>query len=341
MDLQVEVHEDIARAPRRYSMVERANDDIDHRRVRTILPWFRAHWTTLDADAPLRPGDVVFMETIADRKGPDHIGVLGDRRGEDGELLVANSWTDGFRTSFMSLIGNVEITDRFRMPPDPEHRTPISASVRQLVLVVGEGWNDFHGHARRFERDADGAWRAVGEEFAIVLGHGGLAWGRGLHGDGAPSGFDGPRKREGDGRSPAGVFALGHAYGRADVHATALPYTSESATLRCVDDPESAHYNQVVDAAQVQEDWQSAEPMRRYYELAISVEHNQGDAREAGSCIFLHEWRDAESPVTGCTAMATNDLEQLATWLEPGAILVSLPDSLLDELAPSWGLPLK
>jgi uncharacterized protein YijF (DUF1287 family) len=340
IDLQVEVHEDIARAPRRYPMVERANSDIDHRRVRTILPWFRAHWTTLDASAPLRPGDVVFMETIADRKGPDHIGVIGHRRGEDGELLVANSWTDGFRTSFMSLLGRVEVTDRFRVPADPEHRGPIAASTRQLVLVVGDGWNDFHGRAWRFERDTvGGAWRVVGDAVPVVLGHGGMAWGRGLHGAGAPVESDGPHKREGDGRSPAGVFMLGRAFGRSDGHGTGLPYTSETSTLRCVDDPSSAHYNQIVDAAQVDEDWRSAEPMRRYYELAIAVEHNASDVPEAGSCIFLHAWRDAESPVTGCTAMPADELEQLAAWLEPGAVLVSLPRSLVDEFAEVWRLP--
>jgi uncharacterized protein YijF (DUF1287 family) len=340
VDLQLELHEDIARAPRRYPMVERANSDIDHRRVRTILPWFRAHWTTLGASDPARPGDVVFMETIADRKGPDHIGVLGHRRGEDKELLVANSWTDGFRTSFMSLLGRVEVTDRFRMPPDPEHGGPIAMTARQLVLVIGDGWDDFHGRAWKFERDAvGGAWRSVGDSFAVVLGHGGMAWGLGLHGDGPTAKLEGPRKREGDGRSPAGVFELGLAFGRSDALATALPYASETSTLRCVDDPGSAHYNQIVDAAQVDEDWRSAEPMRRYYELAITVEHNASDVPEAGSCIFLHAWRDAESPVTGCTAMAADELEQLAAWLEPGAVLVALPRELQSELASAWRLP--
>jgi uncharacterized protein YijF (DUF1287 family) len=340
VDLQLEVHEDIARTPKRYPMVERANPDIDHRRVRTILRWFRAHWTTLDAGDSPRPGDVVFMETIADRKGPDHIGVLGHRRGEDGELLVANSWTDGFRTSFMSLLGHVEVTDRFRMPPDPEHASPIAATTRQLVLVVGDGWNDFHGHAWRFERDVGGAWRPVGDAFAVVLGHDGMAWGRGLHGDGPPeANLDGPKKREGDGRSPAGVFLLGRAFGRSDAHTTALLYASESSTLRCVDDPSSSYYNQIVDTKQVDEDWHSAEPMRRYYELAITVEHNVSDVPEAGSCIFLHAWRDSETPVTGCTAMAADELEQLATWVEPGTVLVALPRGVHGELADAWGLP--
>ncbi|PRQ00591.1 DUF1287 domain-containing protein [Enhygromyxa salina] len=340
IDLQAELHEDIARAPHRYPMVERANDDIDHRRVRTLLPWFRAHWTALDATQPPRPGDVIFMETIASRKGPDHIGVVGDRRATDGQLLVANNWTDGYQTSFMELLGHVEVTDRFRVPPSPEHAGPIAAEVRQLLMVRGDDWDSFHGHAQRYQRDTvGGPWRAVGDAFPIVLGHAGMAWGRGLHGDGAPPGSRGPSKREGDGRSPAGVFTIGSAWGRSEASATKLQYTSESPTLRCVDDPASAHYNRIVDGATISSDWTSAEPMRRYYELAITVEHNSARVSSAGSCIFLHRWSDPDSPVTGCTAMAGDQLDQLAAWLEPGAVLVSLPTSAIDPLRRAWAIP--
>jgi uncharacterized protein YijF (DUF1287 family) len=340
IDLQAELHEDIARAPKRYPMVERANDDIDHRRVRTLLPWFRAHWTELDATLPPRPGDVVFMETIANREGPDHIGVVGDRLAADGQLLVANNWTDGYQTSFMELLGHIEVTDRFRVPPGPEHAGPIAANVRQLLLVRGDAWDSFRGQAQRYERDTiGGAWLAVGDPFPIVLGQAGMAWGRGLHGDGAPPGSRGPIKREGDKRSPAGVFRIGAAWGRSEAGATKLAYASESATLRCVDDPASAHYNEIVDAATTSEDWTSAEPMRRYYELAIVVEHNPARVSSAGSCIFLHRWRDHDSPVTGCTAMADDRLDELAAWLEPGAVIVSLPASTLDRVREEWSLP--
>ena len=342
VDLQVEVHEDIARAPRRYPMVARANDDIDHRRVRTILPWFRAHWTQLDAGQPSHPGDVVFMDTIERRAGPDHIGVLGERRGDSGELLVANNWTDGYQTAFMDLLAHVEVTDRFRMPPAPEHRGPIAASARQLVVVRGVGWDDIHGRAQRFERsEVGGDWRAIGDGFDVVFGHAGLAWGRGLHGQGPAGGEAGPIKSEGDGRSPAGVFSIGAAYGRAPATAasTALAYTSASATSRCVDDPSSAHYNRIVDAAEVREDWASAEPMRRYYELAIVVEHNRDRERGRGSCIFLHAWKGPDTPVTGCTAMASSSLDELAAWLEPGALIVTLPSSTLARLRARWSIP--
>ena len=340
IDLQAELHEDIARVPGRYPMVTRANDDIDHRRVRTILPWFRAHWTQLEDTEPGQPGDVVFMETLERRAGPDHIGVLGDRRSEGGGFLVANNWTDGSQTAFMDLLPYIEVTDRFRVPVASEHRGPIAASARQLVVVRGAGWDEFHARAQRFERgQVGGAWRSVGAAFDVVLGHAGLAWGRGLHGEGAPRGKAGPLKREGDGRSPAGVFTLGAAYGRAERSALALAYTRASTTLRCVDDPRSAHYNQIVDSAELEQDWSSAEPMRRYYELAITVEHNHSREASAGSCIFLHPWKDPETPVTGCTAMASETLDVLAVWLEPGAVIVALPASSLMDLRGRWALP--
>jgi uncharacterized protein YijF (DUF1287 family) len=341
VDLQVELHEDIARAPRRYPMVTRANPDIDHRRVRTLLPWFRAHWRELADSEPLAPGDVVFMDTIASRAGPDHIGILGDRVGEGGRWLVANNWTDGTTTAFMDLLGWVPVTQRFRMPPAPEHAGPIPSLARQLVVVRGRGWDEFHGEALRFERRVvGGPWLAVGSAFPVVLGHAGLAWGRGLHGDGAPAGGRGGyAKREGDGRSPAGVFEIGPAYGRADSPTTALAYQVTTPAHRCVDDPSSRYYGQIVDGAALEPDWSSAEAMARMYALAIVIEHNRERQAAGGSCIFLHAWADPEQPVTGCTAMASAELDVLAAWLAPGAVLVSLPASSYAELRSRWQLP--
>jgi uncharacterized protein YijF (DUF1287 family) len=122
IDLQAEVHRDIARAPRAYPMVKAGGDaNIDHRRVKTILPWFRRHWAARtarvdDAGDPLRPGDVVFFDTFATRAGPDHIGIVSDRLGPSGLPLVINNWTDGHVTSEMDLLSWVPVTHRFRVP---------------------------------------------------------------------------------------------------------------------------------------------------------------------------------------------------------------------------------
>jgi len=121
VDLQAELHRDVARARRAYPMVKGNGDtNIDHRRVRTILPWFLRHWDahTIDLDDtsdPLRPGDVVFMDTFPSKAGPDHIGIVSDRLGDSGHPLIINNWTDGYVTSEMDLLGFVPITHRFRI----------------------------------------------------------------------------------------------------------------------------------------------------------------------------------------------------------------------------------
>lgn len=120
LDLQSELQRDIKRKSRAYPMVKKRNPHIDHRRVKTLLPYFRRRWdrhtVRLDDEAdPLRPGDVVFMDTFPKRRGPDHIGLLSHRRGASGHLLVINNWTNGFQTSEMDLLDYVPLTHRFRL----------------------------------------------------------------------------------------------------------------------------------------------------------------------------------------------------------------------------------
>jgi L,D-peptidoglycan transpeptidase YkuD (ErfK/YbiS/YcfS/YnhG family) len=160
----------------------------------------------------------------------------------------------------------------------------------------------------------------------------------GLHGEGAPAGVRGPDKREGDGRTPAGVFELGQLYGRAPTSTLALPYTAMPDTLRCVDDPRSSHYGEIVASERASVDWRSAEDMPALYEYALVVEHNRARAAGRGSCIFMHAWRDADTPVTGCTAMHAQVLDELLAWLEPGALLVVLPYEGQAQLLERWGL---
>lgn len=119
VDLQVELHRDIRRARRAYPMVKRLNANINHRRVRTLLPYFRRHWQERSADIddpsdPLEPGDVVFMDTFPSRPGPDHIGIVSDRAGPSGKPMIINNWTEGSRTGEMDLLSFVPVTHRFR-----------------------------------------------------------------------------------------------------------------------------------------------------------------------------------------------------------------------------------
>ncbi len=222
--------------------------------------------------------------------------------------------------------------------------SPVPADTRQLLLAVSPGWDAPTASLRAYERrGANQPWRPAGPAFAASLGRSGLGWGRGLQ----PPGLPGPRKREGDGRSPAGVFELRlvTGYAEAPPPGTRLPYRPATATLVCVDDPASAHYNALVDDDETPRDWSSAESMRRpdlLYRYVVWVGHNDRPAEPgSGSCIFLHLRTSARAVTSGCTAFEPEPMERLLQWLDPAArpVLVQLPAAEQRARRRSWGLP--
>ncbi len=222
----------------------------------------------------------------------------------------------------------------------------IPAEVTHLLVTITPDWDATEGKMRRYTR-GPGGWQAAGEPVDVVVGRSGIAWGRGLHGDGAPAGRGGPVKVEGDGRAPAGAFWIRGAYGydAAAPPGTALPWAQIGPSWRCVDDPHDGRYNDVFDAQGMQETWRSAEEMRRpddLYKYVVVIGHNDSPARPgAGSCIFFHVWGGPHSPTVGCTAMDEGVLAGLIPWLAPGrTAYVTLPAADYAELATSWRLPL-
>jgi hypothetical protein len=123
LDLQKELHEDIRKSKASYPMVKGAGDaSIDQRRVGTLLPYFLRHWERHSAKLddpkdPLRPGDIILMDTFPNRPGPDHIGIVSDRMDDQGLPLIINNWTDGTVVSEMDLLTFVPVLYRFRLPP--------------------------------------------------------------------------------------------------------------------------------------------------------------------------------------------------------------------------------
>jgi len=220
-----------------------------------------------------------------------------------------------------------------------------AAACRQLMLVVVPDWASSAGRLARYARDT-AAWRRVGDPVEVTVGRAGCGWGLGLH----PPQSDGPRKREGDGRSPAGIFAVGLAFGAAERLETGLEYRQMSAHDWCIDVPASPRYNTIVDDRETGTDAVrgSTEPMRRdlhlgdsVYDLGFVIGHNCGCEPGAGSCIFAHLWSRPGAATAGCTAMADRDLRDLLAWLQADARpqFVLLPDAEYRRLAAAWDLP--
>jgi len=196
--------------------------------------------------------------------------------------------------------------------------TPSTPRAAQTLVVTADGWDASAGRLTLVEGE-----RVVFGPVTAHLGRGGLGWGIGLRRP--PARAEGPMKREGDGRSPAGIFTIGERYDRAD-----------AADTYCVDDASSSHYNAIVTLEPGDEPtWSSAERMADY-RVAVVVTHNPGRVPGRGSCIFLHE---SARPTAGCTALSRRDLDRLLTLLAPGARVVQLPESSYRALAGPWNLP--
>lgn len=233
-------------------------------------------------------------------------------------------------------------------PPPPGDSAPLAPAC-QLLVVQAADWNATVGTLHCYER-GNGAspWRAAGAAASVNLGRSGMAWGRGVAA--SVRGGD-PVKREGDGRSPAGVYSLLTAFGAAHaddprVKALRFPYVTGTDTLECVEDRGSSYYNTIQDRARIPNpDWVGTGALSRsddLYRWGLVVNHNTEPCIPgAGSCAFLHGWRGAGMPTAGCTAMAQDALGKLLAWLDATKQprLVQLPQAEYGRLQQQWRLP--
>ena len=128
--------------------------------------------------------------------------------------------------------------------------------------------------------------------------------------------------KEGDNKSPSGIFSLGIAFGLAPIPEGAkYPYVRLTTEDYWVDDSRSADYNKWVHYHEGDpNDWQSAESLYQEkicYRHAVVINYNAAREPGKGSAIFLHVWRSEEYPTQGCTAVSEENMGHILQWLDP------------------------
>ena len=131
-------------------------------------------------------------------------------------------------------------------------------------------------------------------------------------------------KKEGDGATPLGTFAMRECWYRPDrvsAPKTNLPLKIIQQDDGWCDDPESPDYNRHIKlpfAFSHEKLWQED----GVYDLIVPLGYNDDPVIPGkGSAIFLHCARSGYQPTEGCVALVRGDLLELLTQLGPQSLI--------------------
>jgi L,D-peptidoglycan transpeptidase YkuD (ErfK/YbiS/YcfS/YnhG family) len=171
------------------------------------------------------------------------------------------------------------------------------------LLWVGVNTSSIHGQLQCYQRETL-LWKKVGVPIPVVIGKKGVT----------------ARKREGDGKTPLGIFPLGPLFGFNQPINRKFPYLLLKDSTVCVDDIHSRYYNRIVNRRLISDiDWHSSEKMRSIslYRFGAVIQFNKRQKPNAGSCIFLHIQNNSNEGTAGCVAMSPENLKKILLWLDP------------------------
>ena len=224
--------------------------------------------------------------------------------------------------------------------------SPIPENSQQIILLIAENPDTSFAFIQRYEKSTDPLWKAIGDKIPVSFGRNGLAWGQGLHPQNIMTGLI---KKEGDGKSPAGIFTLGKVMGYSpqnEVEFLNMPYEMITDYTECIDDIKSPYYNQIIlNDTVATRGWTSSERMWRYtgwYDWLIPVNHNCKPIQKGdGSCIFIHIRMEPDETTAGCTVMDSAHIYKLIQWLDNNRkpLLIQLTREQYNTFKEPWKLP--
>lgn len=129
-------------------------------------------------------------------------------------------------------------------------------------------------------------------------------------------------KREGDGKTPRGIYSFGQAFGVAGNPGTSRRWLQVNNNHYWVDDVNSSYYNKLVDASQTGIQWSSAEHLISQptaYRYAIALNYNTACTPGAGSAIFLH--CSTGGATAGCISVSQSDMIRILKMIQGDTLI--------------------
>lgn len=195
------------------------------------------------------------------------------------------------------------------------------SDIEQVILVVGTG--GYKANVSLYEKNINNIWI---KKISVdgYVGKNGIT----------------DNKKEGDGKTPAGLYDLGNAFGIESNPGTKLSYRKINNNDYWVDDPNSKYYNKWVDIRNVKKDWNSAEHLYAYkkaYKYGIVINYNMNPIVPGnGSAIFLHNSTDG--PTSGCVSIPESSLVGIMKEIKSNAKILIAKDinSIPDDITGHW-----
>jgi L,D-peptidoglycan transpeptidase YkuD (ErfK/YbiS/YcfS/YnhG family) len=182
----------------------------------------------------------------------------------------------------------------------------IDKSTQLLLVIDNSSFFSTKTNIYTMEKRGD-KWQMAFEPLDAVIGKNGFA----------PAG----EKREGDGKTPSGIYPLKMTFGYDEAIKTKMPYRQALDDDLWVDDPHADDYNRWVKKTETRA--ASFERMRRddnLYKYGIVIEYNTSPVIKGnGSAIFLHIWKGESVLTAGCVAVSEEDIIKILDWLDPAA----------------------
>lgn len=258
------------------------------------------------ADVNIRTAPSTEGEAIGKFKANETIHVIG--------VCIENGWykvehNDGIGYVHYDYLVEAKVTvanDRYQWVASLD----VASQTDQIIVVAATGTD---ATVSMYKRGSNGIWKEVFYTTEGKIGCSGLG-----------------KEKEGDGKTPVGVFHFIKAFGTKENPGTSLEYTVVDESNYWVDDPNSQYYNQFVSTNEVTMDWESAEHLTEYeewYYYCLALDYNIERESGKGSAIFLHCTKTG--PTAGCIAIPEQYMiEVLKNINDKCVIIIDTPEGV-------------